>query len=231
MGEPYRIKYGSAIGPLGTYAATSALSLFTAGDTSPDVTDGTLFYSNNTSATTITYFDVTGPGGQGGDSFHQGKVITVFFRDANTSIANGGQIFLAQGSGGAIPANTVIDFILHNSAWYERSRSQTNQNYVKTLAVGGTAQSIALGGAQVVILVPTAATTITAITGIPPAGQFFILMKTIAAANAGTALTLQGGSNYFLAGTTAVVMNNSGSYTFLSVDGTTAVSQAGVASP
>lgn len=224
----FRIKFGQAIGPEGTYAANSAATLITQGDTTPDVTTGCLFYTNNTSTTTISYFDVAG---NDPTSQHQGKVITVFFRDALTSVANSNQVFLSTGSGGLVPANTVVSFLYHNSAWYETSRSQNNQSVVQTIAVGGTNQTVAVNGAQLILLAPSVTgTVITQFTGIP-AGHVFRVAKVPLAVHAASTVALQGAANLWLAGTTAIVMNNSAAYEFVSVDGTIAFSLSGLASP
>lgn len=207
----FRVKFGMSLGPEGTYAANSALTLITPGDTTPDVSTGVLFYTNNTSATAVSYFDVVGPGGGTGVAEHQGKVITVFFRDGNTSLTAGNQLLL-KGNTGVIPSGTVSGFLLHNSAWYETNRQQplTTGN-LTTLTIGGTDNAPSVVGLNTVILLTTATTTITGLSG-GYAGQAVSIMKAVAAA--GTAVTITGAANFMLAGTASFVMNDSAVYTF-----------------
>ena len=105
----FRIKFGLALGPEGSAAATSSQHLITPGDTTPDVSLGAFFQTANTSATTITYFDLVGRGGDipGGISEHQGKVIVIRFQDAVTTIQNGGNIWLSN-TQGTFDANSIL---------------------------------------------------------------------------------------------------------------------------
>ena len=121
----FRIRYGSAIGPYGTAAATSSRHLLTPGDTTPDVTHGTFFVTANTSATTITYFDVYAAGGAATTAAN-GKRITLLFQDAVTTIQNGGNLYLAD-TQGALPANSTLELLYYNSAWVETARGHNDQ--------------------------------------------------------------------------------------------------------
>jgi hypothetical protein len=78
-----------------------------AGVTTPDVSDGYAFKSNNSSATTITNFS----GGA------DGQRIVVRVADANTTIQNNVSIVTA--SGADITAQGVYEFILDGSVWRE----------------------------------------------------------------------------------------------------------------
>ena len=120
-----RIKNGLALGPYGTAGATSSQNLITPGDTTPDVSNGVFFVTANTSATTITYFDVLGPGGIPSTAAN-GKLVTVLFQDALTTIQNGVNMFLST-TQAAVAANTIIDFVYYNSSWIEKSRATNNQ--------------------------------------------------------------------------------------------------------
>lgn len=82
------------------------------GDTTPDVQDGRVFKTANTSgATAITDFD----------NAFDGQVITVIIGDANTSIADSGNFKLA----GAFSPNAddVIQLVHSGGIWFEVSRS------------------------------------------------------------------------------------------------------------
>ena len=76
-----RFRFGLALGPYGSAGATSSTHLFTPGDTTPDVTIGSFFVTANTSATAITYFDVTGQGGVDATA-NNGKLVFVHLQDA-----------------------------------------------------------------------------------------------------------------------------------------------------
>lgn len=207
----FRIKFGMALGPEGTYAANSASTLIGYGDTTPDVSTGVLFYTNNTSATAISDFDVLGSGGINGDAQHQGKVITIFFRDSNTTITPSSAVQTV-GGGSAMPAGTISEFLLHDGTWYEQSRlTPSASGAAQTVAVGGTvAPSVA--GVEVLILNVTAAATLVGFSG-GVVGQRVIVMKNLA--SAGTALTVTGGTDLYLSGTGSFVASASAAYHFV----------------
>ena len=188
----FRIRYGSAFGPYGTAAVTSAQNLIPYNDTTPDVTEGTFFVTANTSATTITYFDVREP--QGNTSTrHNGKVVLLYFQDNNTTIANAGQIFLS-GTGGAMTSGQTLALVYYNSAWVEfgGTARQPLREQVKTVTVGGTfAPNVA--GVDVLIVLNTAASTLIGLSG-GTLGQRLTVVKDLAAS--GTALTLTGAANF-----------------------------------
>lgn len=211
MGD-FRVKYGWALGPEGTYAAGSGSTLIPFGDTTPDVTTGVLFYTNNTSATTITYFDVQGAGGINGDSAHEGKMIYLFFRDGNTSLTASSIMQLAGGTG-VVPAGTVSHFLYHNSAWYEINReSPSASGATQTVTIGGTQNALDVTAQEVIIILATGATTIKGISG-GFTGQEITLFK--AAISVGTSVILQGDANFWLADTNAFAMSASAGYQFV----------------
>lgn len=130
MGDT-RIRYGLAYGRMNNFTSGIAGQkgylagtdgLIANGDTTPDVTNGYLFYTNNTGATTISYFDVSLPGNPAGNNapLFEGKTIKVLFLDTNTTIA-GSLIYLAN-SENTFNEKGVLDLLYHNSAWYEISR-------------------------------------------------------------------------------------------------------------
>lgn len=211
----FRVRYGHSIGPEGTYNITSGKTLFGESDTTPDVSDGVLFYSQNTTATLITHFDVAGAGGQPGTSFHQGKRIVVFYKDGSTGVLSGAQVNLINTSGAAYPAGTVAEYFYHNSAWYEMNRiaptqvpapfqnlagnvvvgsfgvNVTTTNVLVLNASGGGAQLQSLSGGQV--------------------GQFVTIVN-----GSSNALTISAdGIGNIRAGTSATILPNSGAITLL----------------
>lgn len=207
----FRIQYGMALGPEGTYAANSAKTLITPGDTTPDVSTGVLFYTNNTSATAISDFDVYGSGGINGDSQHEGKVITVFFRDALTTITPSSAVNTV-GGGSAMPAGTVSEFLLHDGTWSEIQRVTPSASGVAqsvTLA-GSAAPSVA--GVEVLLVTATGALTFMGFSG-GAVGQRIIVMKNVI--SAGTAANFITNANVYLSGTANMVLNDSSAYQFV----------------
>ena len=225
----FRIKYGSAYGPYGSAGATSAQHLLPPQDTTPDVSLGTFFVTNNTSAVTYTYFDVTGAGGIDSTA-NNGKVISILFQDNNTTIANALQLFMA-GTQAAFTSGQTVSLIFYNSAWYQypftAHLAPIGREAVKTVTVAGTvAPNVA--GVSVLVVNATAAATLVGLSG-GVIGQEVTIAK--AAAAAGTGLTLQGAANFWLAGTTAIVTNDSATYRFICDNGTRFRSQSGLISP
>lgn len=123
---------------LGKYANFFARtdSLIVPGDTTPDVTNGVLFFTNNTTNTTITNFDLIGVGSNPASQF-EGKKIELVCLDTATTLQAGRFIF-GQSANTSAEAPTLgqitsastlqlglgskTSFVYHNSSWYvERS--------------------------------------------------------------------------------------------------------------
>ena len=92
MGD-FRI-YNLALGRQNNFFARTD-NVFSQSDTTPDVTNGIVWFSNNTSNTTITGFDLssTSQAGNNAGNF-EGKVIRVFFLDGSTRLANAAPLYL-----------------------------------------------------------------------------------------------------------------------------------------
>ena len=209
----FRIQYGRALGQYGPASAVSGGMLFPANDATPDVSFGSFFLTNNASATTITYFDVISQGGLTSLN-HNGKLITLLINDNNTTIANAGQIFMA-GTNAALTSGTVAEFVYYNSAWYLTNLTENLRSDVQNVTVNGTgAPSIA--DANLLILTGSGGTTsvITGLSGGYP-GQVVSITKIATAVISDTAMKLLSGTDFYLAGTNALVMNNSAIYTFI----------------
>ena len=214
MGD-FRIRYGSAIGPYGTASSVSGGMVLSIDDTTPDVTDGTFFLAQNTGATTISYFDVRGPGGVVSTA-HNGKRITILANNNLTTIPNAGQIFRSS-TGAALTSGQTITLVYFNSAWYEESHSELGRQEVRTDTVAGASLAPNVAGVHVLLITNTATSTLVGISG-GVIGQELWVGKSVAAA--GTSLTIQGAVNLMLAGTTAFVVNDSAMYQFLCDNGT-----------
>lgn len=184
MGD-FRIIYGRAMGRMNNFfVRTDGLAV--SGDTTPDVTEVGLLYTANTSTTAITYFDVRTPHGnnlQGGQ--FEGKELRVIFLDDSTSLTRSAQL-IVNGDATTIPANTVIDFILHTSSWLEVNRSvnQSNIVTVESKNLTGSTTSLGTGGVSVLgksvikLIATTGSNCIvrTALNGYP--GQVITLIAT-----------------------------------------------------
>jgi hypothetical protein len=81
------------------------------GDTTPDVSSGDIYSTNNTNPTTITTFD----------NGHAGQVIRIVFTDANTTIAESGNIKLSAAF--TSTADDTMTLLFNGANWYELSRS------------------------------------------------------------------------------------------------------------
>lgn len=112
--------------------------LFGQANTAPDVTLGTLFYTNNSAATTINSFTLSHPAqGQGNlAGYWEGKEIKIVFLDSNTTVA-GSRIVLA-GTDNAFAQNSFLELVYHTSSWYETSRTQNYSTFVP-VALGNSA--------------------------------------------------------------------------------------------
>jgi len=135
MGDATRLT-NLAFGKYMNFYASSN-GVFVSGDTSPDVTGGTLFYTNNTSATSIAHFDLQKNSQTPG--CYEGKIINVVFLDSMTKIVKSTAVKVANdlveyGIG------DVAGFVYHGSAWYQMfgSTNKTTNNETKTLASGNT---------------------------------------------------------------------------------------------
>lgn len=216
MGSDFRIPYGFARGPMNNFYVRTD-NLFTSGDATPDVTIGNLWYTNNTSAITITDFDLSdvANGGSIAPKF-EGKEFTVYFTDNNTTIANNSRIILST-SAQTFAANQNLSFLYHNSAWVETARSRNNSTGdVQTFSIAGSA-SFTATDVKLAILVGTATPVgIKSISG-GTVGQTITLFQNN---TSGITMQIDTGGNLFIPGTSTIIMNASGAYTFTKVDGT-----------
>ena len=154
MGD-FRVSYGEAVGPYNNfYVRTDGLA--TSGDTTPDVTNIRVLYTNNTSLTNITYFDVMTPHGNNTQpGWFQGKELRVVFLDDSTTLIRSNQLRLNGGDATFGPYG-VIDLMFHTSAWVETYRSE-NQNVLSvTSASLGVAGVVNAAGVSNIILTTVA---------------------------------------------------------------------------
>lgn len=210
---PTRFPYGEALGFVNNFRTVSGgtAGLFAVGDATPDVTIGSLFYTNNTATTTITHFDLQDYAHRAAD--YEGKVITVFFLDNSTALANAVNLYL-NGTSNLENRNTTsihgITLMHSRSGWYELSRHTPNRDEVTQFSISGSS-SIDVETVKVALILNTGSVTtaISAFSG-GQIGQIVTLM------NAGSnAVRVETGGNFRIVGTNAYVLNASGAYQFV----------------
>lgn len=214
MGSDFRIPYGFARGPMNNFFVRTD-NLFTSGDATPDVTLGNLWYTNNTSALVITDFDLSDVASGGSVApKYEGKEITIFFTDNNTTIANNSRVILST-SAQTFAASQNLSLLYHNSAWIETARSRNNTTGdVQTFTATGTA-SYTVTDVKLAILVTTAASTSVRSLSGGTVGQTIALFANV---TNGITIQIDTGGNLYIPGTSTIVMNASGAYTFTKVD-------------
>ena len=216
---PTRFPYGEALGFINNfnYRSTTA-NLLAQADATPDVTLGELFYTNNTASTTITHFDLQDYGNR--QANYEGKRITVIFLDNSTRLANAGRLFLS-GTDNLVSRDATsihgITLMHSRSGWYELSRHTTNRDQVLTLTINANS-SANVDGVSLLILNNTGATTtsLIALSGGQVGQEVSIVQQ---GSNVTRILTNLG--NIFMPATGAVIINPSGVYRAVKVDGTT----------
>lgn len=237
MPNPTRFPFGIALGsynqfnnygkggqgtpnppPVGAQYEQCTAGLLAQMSTAPDISFGSLFYTNNTGNTTITNFVQTQIGRAGSNlasgqvdttsPVPEGKIIRVFFLDNSTQIANAGNIVMTSSDNG-IGINSIIDFMGSNGKWWQIgpvSRPNTNGG-ILSFAGAGTAGTFSASGINNVVFVGTAATTLVSISG-GQVGQTIRLIQN----TAGVTLTITTAGNIIIAGTNAIVEPNGGNY-------------------
>lgn len=212
---PTRFNQGKALGFVNqfNYRSTTA-NLISQSDTTPDVTLGELFYTNNTTTTVITNFDLQDYANRSAN--YEGKTITVWFLDTATSVANGGRLFL-QGSDDLAGSNHSITLLHSRSAWYELSRSKPNQNGgVVTATMGNSGALAVTRDTQVVFAIGTVTPVI--IAGI--SGQSYIGQRLVVALNSeGISYQVKSDAAIAIAGTNAIVYTAPRNIEFMRVAG------------
>ena len=200
---PTRFPNGQALGFVNQFNYRNT----TAGDitalTTPNVTLGGLFYTNNTGVVTITNFVLDDTANRLVN--YEGKIIRVFTIDSATQFANAGPIFLT--NTGNLSANGSIDFMFSRGNWFEVGRNVVTRNpWVSASA--GTAASITIdNGTKLIIFTGVSATQqIKAISG----GYQGQLVTLTADNTGGIVSVVMTGGNIVFPGTNmfALVTNN-----------------------
>lgn len=211
---PSRTPYGKALGFVNNfnYRGTTA-GLFAQGDTTPDVTIGDIFYTNNTQDTVITHFDLQDYSNRAVN--YEGKVITVMFLDDSSRLANGGRVHLV-GSDDLLGQRHSITLMHTNSTWVELSRSSPNQNgdFASFAAAGSSAFTVTRQ-TRFLLWNATQATILAGISGPSYIGQrLTILMNT-----QGFTLQVRSAAALALPGTNALVYSSQRAIEFVRTAG------------
>ena len=212
---PTRTPYGEALGFVNNfnYRGDTA-GLFAQADTTPDVTTGQLFYTNNTQDTVITHFDLLDYANRSVN--YEGKVITVFFLDNSSRLANGGRLFL-QGSDDLLGENHSITLMHSRSGWYEINRSRPNQNgeFGSTFVLAGSAAFSVTRDTRFINFAGTAATILAGLSGPSYIGQRITILQT----TGGISLQVKSDAALALPGTNALVYTSPRAIEFVRVAG------------
>ena len=222
----FRVRNGMAFGPEGSVGATSAQHILPAGDTTPDVSNGVFFVSANSSATTISYFDLVARGGNVGNavSEHNGKWIQILFLDNLTTI-RGTQI-VQENESGIRPLGTTMDFVHYNSSWYQQAIVPTFRRLNVSLAASSLVDVTTAN--LVAITVTGASLTIQNIVG----GVSNQTIRIMYVGQSSQILSFaQSAGGLVLAGTNNVTVTGSASYVFTTLNGTEWFSESGLVSP
>ena len=204
--------------------------LFAQASSGPDTSMGSLFYSNNSSATVISLLrhNQMGRAGQtqGGGAFLQygqidttspppeGKILRVVFLDSNTTFAQGGSggignIVLASSDGRAGVGN-ITDFMAYNGSWYQVGAANPSTAMGFGTFVGaGSGSSFSASGITTEVFSGTGTTILTSISG-GYVGQSLTLLNN----TAGITLQVSTAGNILIAGTNAIVIAYGANYTF-----------------
>ena len=213
MSHDTRFSGGLAYGKYGNLFVRSD-NLIGFGDTTPDVTDGNFFIEANTSATTITHFDLTEPSGGSAFQHFQGKVIRILFTTDNTTITNGGRLILTEGVG-VVGSGTVLDLVYSNSSWYETSRSKNNQSSVLSITLGGGSSGINVNNVDTIL-----ASGVSALNTIQSfSGGYIGQVINLAMANSNSVQIIDAG-NIAVVNSNNFVLSSSGSYQILKTTAT-----------
>lgn len=213
---PSRTPYGRGLGFVNNfnYRGTTAGNI--SGQTTPNVTLGELFYTNNTGIVTITNFILDDTARRLVN--YEGKLITVFCIDSATQFTNGGAIFLT--GTGNLNSNSSIDFMHSRGSWFEIRRSLVTRNEVVTATVGTAAAVTIDNGTRVINFVSTSANSpLKAISG-GYIGQTVTVLSPASLNSGGITITVMTGGNIVFPGTNQFAIQTNAGLQLMKVSGT-----------
>lgn len=150
----FRIPYAFAVGKYGNFANRTD-NLIGSTDATPNISGGYQFWTNNASATSITYFD----GATNGlINPEEGQEVRIGCLDAVTTFVNSDQLRLRDGVNVTAPPGSFWQFIYRTSSWFETYRSYNTAGFF-------TALSGALGTTDILSINP-AVTNVALLSGV-----------------------------------------------------------------
>jgi hypothetical protein len=224
MGSPFRIPYGLALGYENQfthhtgYLTAGTAGLFKQAATTADVTIGTLFFTNNSGATTITALTCNTYSVNTGNQ--EGRVIRIMMLDALTQFSQTGNIVLIGTGNYGLHANGILDLMQVKGSWYEVNRHPDQTQDKTTALIGnssGAISSVPANNSDYVLISSTAIITqLSAISG-GYVGQTLSLAFTRATTNTYVITT---GGNLILGSSSHFVVTTGGVVDFLKVSDT-----------
>ena len=247
MAKPTRFPFGFALGfenqfngygygagnptpGAGVQFAQTAGLLEQAG-TGPNVSMGSIFYTNNSSATVISLLRTYQVGRAGALQASgqidptspppEGKIIRIMFLDGNTQFAQGGSggignIILST-SDNMLGGGSITDFMASNGSWYQIGQGfrVTGSGGTVTFVTNAQSSLSMDGGVKLALLNNTGGTTnsIIALSG------GYVGQEVSFALVGSNAVRFITGGNLFMSGTNAALVNASGIYKFVNVGG------------
>ena len=212
-GNPFRVPYGFAIGRANAFQYTfgptegGTAGLIKKNSVTADVTIGTLFYTDNSSGTVIS--GLTSGLYSSNTGYNEGRIIRIMMLDTATQIDQSGNIVLAGtgnfGSTGRAPV--FIDLMQSKSKWYEVSRSNCQDDFLKVNLAGTTNCSVNADGVSTLIVAQTSATTqLVSISG----GYVGQTVNIVFVNSAASTVTVTTGGNLMFENTAGIVVRTTG---------------------
>ena len=219
----FRVPYAFAWGKYGNFANRTD-NLIASTDATPDISGGNLFWTNNASATSITYFDGATNGLVNPE---EGQQIMVGCLDAVTTFVDGAQFRTRNGRTPLAPPGSFFHFVYHNSTWYETYRSANTAGFIQ-------AESSNLAGTGILAINPyvsgvtllTGASSSMTLRGMTGGENSQRVTFTVVGSSVTIITNSAGATDSFVVrsvGGTSAIITGSGSITFVrALQGTTA---------
>jgi hypothetical protein len=224
MSGKFRTPYGLSLGFNNQFAHHMGQStLGTAGLVSQasgwvDVTNGQIFYTNNTQATVIVGLSSNTYSVNSGNE--EGRIVRLWFLDNYTTISSNAQLKLQSPTFGG-SANSTIELMYSRGYWWETDRSNPEATSVVSTSIGagsGAYLNAALASIEGA-LVFTSTGTYAVIKAISNGYQGQVL-SVVNSNSSGISTWIMAGGNIVLPGTNSYLMDNSGATVLVNNGGT-----------
>ena len=219
----FRVPYAFAWGKYGNFSNRTD-NLIASTDATPDISGGSLFWTNNASATSITYLDGKT---NGLINPEEGQEVRIGVLDANTTFVDGAQFRLRDGVNTPATPGSFWHFVYHSSAWYETYRSYNTAGFIQALSGAlGTTGLLTINPAVTAVTLLTGASSSMTLRGMPGGYNGQRVTLSVIGSSVTLVTNSAGATDSFVvnnvAGTTAI-LTGSISVTFVrTVAGTTA---------